>query len=191
MKEEQILNSAKELFLIYGYKKVSMTEIAERAQITKKTLYSYFKDKTDLLNHLIIEEIKHTKDVLEEIESESLEFLDKVHKAIYTLLEYRKNNKFLSIITKEYELDKSNQLKDSLKILDKSIKDYIYNKTVLAMEKGYIKKCNPEIVAFIIYKVYVALMFEWNEEQEPLDDSEISNNISNILKNGLLNKEDE
>ena len=45
MKKEDILKAAKELFSMYGYKKVSMNEIAEKANVTKKTIYSYFKDK--------------------------------------------------------------------------------------------------------------------------------------------------
>ena len=43
MKKEQIIESARELFTRYGYKKVSMNEIAEEAGVTKKTVYSYFK----------------------------------------------------------------------------------------------------------------------------------------------------
>ena len=41
MKEELIVNSARELFKSYGIKKVSMNEIAKKAGVTKKTVYSY------------------------------------------------------------------------------------------------------------------------------------------------------
>ena len=48
MKKEQILESARTLFTQYGYRKVSMNEIAASANVTKKTVYSYFKDKDEL-----------------------------------------------------------------------------------------------------------------------------------------------
>ena len=49
MKEEQILNAAKKLFTNYGFKKVSMDEIASEAGVTKKTVYTYFSIKVELL----------------------------------------------------------------------------------------------------------------------------------------------
>lgn len=186
MKEEQILNSAKELFLNYGYKRVSMTEIANNAKITKRTLYSYFKDKNDLLSRLVTEEIQNMKKLVDKIENQDMDFIDKIHKTLYVLLDYRKKNKLLSMITKEYELEKNHNLNETLKLLDKNIREYIYNKTVFAINNNYIKECNPEILSFVIYKIYVALMFEWDDEKVPLDDKQISDNILNILKNGLL-----
>ena len=46
--KEDILKSSRELFTNYGYKKVSMDEIAKASGVTKKTVYSYFKDKESI-----------------------------------------------------------------------------------------------------------------------------------------------
>ena len=43
-KKEVVIDTARELFSKYGYKKVSMDEIATNAIVTKKTIYTYFKD---------------------------------------------------------------------------------------------------------------------------------------------------
>ena len=43
--KEKIITSARNLFETYGYKKVSMEEVAVNAGVTKKTLYAYFKNK--------------------------------------------------------------------------------------------------------------------------------------------------
>ena len=40
-KKEIIIEKARDLFTTYGYKKVSMDEIAREANVTKKTIYSY------------------------------------------------------------------------------------------------------------------------------------------------------
>ncbi|PIW70315.1 MAG: hypothetical protein COW08_02500 [Ignavibacteriales bacterium CG12_big_fil_rev_8_21_14_0_65_30_8] len=45
----RILNSADELFLKYGFKKVTMDEIAQDLGISKKTIYKYFSSKKDLV----------------------------------------------------------------------------------------------------------------------------------------------
>ena len=45
MKQEQIIQAARKLFNKFGYKRVSMDEIAKEAGVTKKTVYSYFASK--------------------------------------------------------------------------------------------------------------------------------------------------
>ena len=60
-KKEIIIETARNLFTNYGYKKVSMDEIATSAKVTKKTIYHYLKDKNDLLQYFITEEHESIK----------------------------------------------------------------------------------------------------------------------------------
>ena len=73
------------------------------------------------------------------------------------------------------------------KIIDESIRDYIKEKLQYAVDQKYIRECNIEIAAFLIYKIYIALMVEWDNERMPLDEKEISDNITRLLKEGLMN----
>ena len=70
MKEEQIIESARFFFNKYGYKRVSMDEIAKSAGVTKKTVYSYFSSKEELLKYFIKEEIQNMKKIVEDVEAE-------------------------------------------------------------------------------------------------------------------------
>ena len=54
-----------------------------------------------------------------------------------------------------------------------------------AIKKGYIKVKDVDIVAFLIYKMYIALMFDWNENNKKLDENIIADNIISFLKTGL------
>jgi AcrR family transcriptional regulator len=47
-KRERLLSAAKEVFLRYGYKRVSMNDIAEAAGISRPSLYLVFKSKEDI-----------------------------------------------------------------------------------------------------------------------------------------------
>lgn len=47
-REETILKAAKRLFVSRGYLKTTMDEVASEADITKPTVYQYFKNKEDL-----------------------------------------------------------------------------------------------------------------------------------------------
>ena len=64
-KKEIIIEKARDLFTTYGYKKVSMDEIAREANVTKKTIYSYFKDKDSMFLYFVDEELEKIKKEME------------------------------------------------------------------------------------------------------------------------------
>ena len=47
--KDNILNISSQLFLEIGFKNVTMDDIAEKMGISKKTIYSYFKNKYELV----------------------------------------------------------------------------------------------------------------------------------------------
>jgi AcrR family transcriptional regulator len=57
-KELQVLAAAKELFGRFGFKKTTVDEIAERAGISKRTLYEVFKSKEKILAELVMFEAR-------------------------------------------------------------------------------------------------------------------------------------
>ena len=73
----------------------------------------------------------------------------------------------------------------NLKLIDEQIKNYIREKLISAKEKGYIEFKDLEITTFLVYKMYIALIVEWDNQSQNLDEQMIANSISEILKNGL------
>ena len=178
----KILESAKELFEEYGYKKVSMDEIASSASVTKKTVYSYYKDKETLLKTILEEEIHSMKNIIEEVSSDSsLSFFEILNKTIFSLLDYKKNNKLLIRLNK----DSSVFMEGIMNIVDDEIIKFIKEKLLSIKSRSDIKKVNIDIdlCSFIIYKVYVAIMFEYDKA---IDEKEITNTVTSILKDGLF-----
>src|SRR5688572_16511609 len=51
---EKILTSSIELFSQYGFKAITMDDIARRAGISKKTLYQHFANKNEIVNETVI-----------------------------------------------------------------------------------------------------------------------------------------
>ena len=68
-------------------------------------------------------------------------------------------------------------------IFDKAIQKEIKVKLERAIKDGFIKDCDPDITAFIIYKIYIALMFDWDK---PLDKKDATDRIMNVLETGLF-----
>ena len=180
-KKERIILAAKELFSTYGFYKVSMNEIAKKSKITKKTIYTYFKDKNDLINVVLIDEINSMKKLADKIDKKNISFEDKTHEIITMQLDYRNNSKILCNYIKELEEGRFKNNNEN--IFNKSILSELETRLDEAIKDGYIKKCDTKIVSFLIYKIYIALMFELDYD---IDKKEVTENIMDILKVWLL-----
>ena len=174
------------MFSTYGYKKVSMDEIALKAGVTKKTIYSYFKDKDALFEYFVLEEIKNMKNIIEKNDTLNKPYFEVIHQTIYELIKYRKENQFLEKILKDAEFLNNTQAKKSLQMFDDAIINYLKEKIEIAIEQKKIKKCNSEIAAFVIYKVYIALIYDWSSKNKELNEKEFSENITKILRDGIF-----
>ena len=67
--EKEIIVSASSLFLQYGYKAVTMDDIAEHMHISKKTIYVYFSDKTSLVRSVVFHVFEEVKDRIITVQS--------------------------------------------------------------------------------------------------------------------------
>lgn len=182
-KKEVIINTARDLFTKYGYKKVSMDEIALEANVTKKTIYSYFTDKDTLFMYFINEEIENVKNEFEVIEKKNIPFVEKVSTSIYNMLLFRKNSILISNVSKEAK-NNIQQSINFLKVYNDSILNYIEEKINNEIKLGNIKKCDAHLTAFIIYKMYVSLLFEYDKD---INEKQVTKEVTSILKDGLFN----
>ncbi|MCT8339603.1 TetR/AcrR family transcriptional regulator [Luteirhabdus pelagi] len=52
--KEKIAQKAADMFIHYGFKSVTMDDIAEAMGISKKTIYAHFKNKTELVKEAVL-----------------------------------------------------------------------------------------------------------------------------------------
>jgi len=88
----KILGAAAEMFSQYGFKSITMDDIARRAGISKKTLYQHFANKEEVVNESVVWYKKNTTNncmaVLDEAENaieamvKLMAFFDEMHKRI-------------------------------------------------------------------------------------------------------------
>lgn len=158
-KIDTILNAALSLFKDFGIKKVSVTEIADQANVSQVTIYNYFGSKDDLTHAVMVY-------YLEEIWRDYEILLDSNHSY---------DEKIKQIIFKEGEI--ANQISDTffkefMKYYkaDSYINDYYTNKVVPRMIQffdegkrlGYI---NPNISNEAIL-FYIQMFMEYMQREE-------------------------
>ncbi len=182
-KKEAVINTARDLFQKYGYKKVSMDEIAKTSGVTKKTIYTYFKDKDSMFLYFIEEELQKMKEKIEKKNNSDLPFIEVVATNLYDMLIFRKNSMLISTISKEIK-NGNDKCCDFLKVYDDEILSYIEEKINLEIKKENIKKCDSHLTAFIIYKVFISILFEYDRD---IDEKKVTKDVTAILKDGLLN----
>ncbi len=64
---EQVLEAAEELFIRDGYQNVSMRKIAEKIEYSPTTIYRLFRNKADIVDHLIAQGYRGVYQRYEEI----------------------------------------------------------------------------------------------------------------------------
>lgn len=82
--KQRILNSARELFGKNGMKNTTMHDIALHSQKGRRTVYTYFKNKNEILDAIINEELSYVIRTIENIIHQTLEPVDKFVSYIVT-----------------------------------------------------------------------------------------------------------
>ncbi|MEI6594827.1 MAG: TetR/AcrR family transcriptional regulator [Bacteroidota bacterium] len=69
----KILREAETLFMKYGFKSITMDDVARELGISKKTLYLYFEDKNDLVDQTMLQHLEDQKVSCQNIETLKLD----------------------------------------------------------------------------------------------------------------------
>jgi len=77
-KKTQIVEAADKLFNQFGFKKVSVEEICQAADVSKMTYYKYFANKNELIKYLWQMMINESWAKLDQLEQQDVPFAEKV-----------------------------------------------------------------------------------------------------------------
>ncbi|WP_156291581.1 TetR/AcrR family transcriptional regulator [Oceanobacillus salinisoli] len=82
-KTQDILKAALSLFMKYGVKKVSISEIAKEANVSQVTIYNYFESKDKLIHEVLIYYVDDVWQEYEKLLNSDMDFPDKVKQIIF------------------------------------------------------------------------------------------------------------
>ena len=78
--KDRILTRAEEMFLRFGYSKVTMDEIAANLGMSKKTLYKFFPSKEELVREIIYKMRCGVKDYIDDLlANDEMDFVEKIN----------------------------------------------------------------------------------------------------------------
>ncbi len=151
---EEILNTAAEMFLNYGFKSVTMDDIAEKLGISKKTIYTHYSTKSKLVlatSHHVFENINCGIEKIRKKKQNPIKENFEIKRYVIHHLKDSKTSPHFQL--KKYYPKAFESLKNKqFELLDNCISDNIHR----GIEGGYYRKDMP--IDFISRIHFVGMM---------------------------------
>lgn len=164
--KQRILTTSESLFMRYGLKSVTMDDIARELGISKKTLYQFVDNKSDLIEQIFKQKIELEKELMQQIREQSTDAVDEIVKIARYVIQQLKE---LSPTTM-YDLQK--YYRNTWRLMESLHQKHIYviikENLIRGMKQDlYRQNMNPDVVA----KLYVAkTSFVADEDLFPIRD---------------------
>jgi len=91
--KENILQKASALFIQHGFKSVTMDDLAEAMAISKKTLYTHFKNKNQLVQESTFYVFNQACSEMEEIKNKAAHPIEELYSVKSAMLKYYHNER--------------------------------------------------------------------------------------------------
>ncbi|HEX3031333.1 MAG TPA: TetR/AcrR family transcriptional regulator [Bacillota bacterium] len=185
----RILAAALELFGSNGFNGTTTKEIAVRAGVAEGTLFRYFNNKKELLEHILEPILVHTAQQLQ-AQSEHLPLAEALEYVIKNRLSLVENNWALfKVVFFEagFQEEIRNQLIQRIVFpMQQEIKEFLLRR----MEKGEIKGANPYlimqmfggiVVSTLVYRMVIKPIQAWHQ----VSDDQLLREIIDLFLQGV------
>ncbi|MCM3773594.1 MULTISPECIES: TetR/AcrR family transcriptional regulator [Priestia] len=183
-RKQSVVDAASKSFALFGYKATTMEQVAKLANVGKGTIYTFFKNKEELFDEIVTRMIREMTDAAETVIDSNRPFFENAQAAIFRILEFRTEHQLMLKLVQEQQLG-TTAVQEVLVRVEEEILTYIKNKIEIAISKKEIKPCDPELTAFLLFKMYIALVYDWEKRHEPLSEEKIAELIELYFLRGL------
>jgi len=190
-RRKSILQAARELFYLYGYQASTIDKIAEKAELSKGTIYSYFESKDELYVSAIIEAFLELEKTLIVATSQDLPVEEKLKALFFAFVDhclvYKEQLRLgLYFYTNTARKTIPRHLLDEIDDHTWKCLDIITQAIQEGKDKGVIRDdVNPTELSIIGWRTAVGLLemaIEGNEEDEKMYRNLFDQAITLILR---------
>ncbi len=158
--KESIIATAETLFLRYGFKRVTMDDIAREMAISKKTIYQYFKDKNEIVCSVTEQYLAKENEAIVALEEESENVIE------YLVMLSKELRRHIAAIHPAAMDDLKKYFPQGWKIFVKYKRDYFLKSMIKTLNKGmdegyFRRNMNPEVLA-VMRMEQIPLSFDQN-----------------------------
>lgn len=184
-KKQDILDAALTLYMEYGIQKVSISEIAQKANVSQVTIYNYFESKHKLTSDVFGYYINKATDDFEQLIHSDMPFPEKIKQIIFNKKEISKqiHEEFYLFLMKEYSAE-GNIIE---KIYAEKALPYFSQLFEEGKEQGYVDpNLSQEAILF-----YVQMLKDYMQREDVYQKVlPLTEDITNIFFYGIIGKKD-
>lgn len=184
-RKKLIIDAATKSFSMFGYKATTMDQIARIADVGKGTIYTFFENKEELFKEIVQSMIDEMTNEVNSLIQPDKGFTENLHLVVYHFLKYRREHQLMAKIFHELEEMRTPAVQEMVRTIEEAMIAFIAKRIENAIEKKYIKNCDPEVVAYIILKFYINLIVDWEKNRKPLEKEEIAELFELLFIKGL------
>lgn len=198
MKRITIIQAAKELFLEQRYSSITMDVIAQRAGITKRTLYAYFPSKLALFIHVFDEYLQLLHQELVKGAKQPLPADESIISLFTILFEFTKANErfmrlYWTLDSNEFDGLIPEELMSRVRIWTKAIADEAKAVMERANAEGVLAEgFHPDLVIHLMSAMNKGIFIHTNKENKfeiaNVDPDKLYRIVINILSRELFKK---
>ncbi|WP_339263197.1 TetR/AcrR family transcriptional regulator [Solibacillus sp. FSL W7-1472] len=188
-RRHEILIAATKSFTLFGYKATTIEQVAKIANVGKGTIYTFFKNKEELFQEVVFHLIGEMKRETDQLIDVNASFMQNAHTALMKMLQFRERHLLFAKLIDEERALGTPEVQQMLLKIESEIISYVSMRIRNGIAKGEVIECNPEHVAFLLFKSYLAFIVDWQlTHNEPLNEQEILTLFSETIFRGLAKK---
>ncbi|MER2107766.1 MAG: TetR/AcrR family transcriptional regulator [Solibacillus sp.] len=188
-RQQEILQAATTSFTQFGYKATTIDQVAKIANVGKGTIYNFYANKEQLFEEVVIHLIQEMKHETNKTIDTKASFMYNAHTSLMKMLEFRERHLLFAKLIEEEKALRTPAVRQMLLKIEQEIISYVSMRIRNGIEKGEIINCNPEHVAFLLFKSYIAFIVDWQlTHEEPIKEDAILSLFSQTIFNGLAKK---
>lgn len=188
-RRHEILIAATKSFTLFGYKATTIEQVAKIANVGKGTIYTFFKNKEELFQEVVFHLIGEMKRETDQLIDVNASFMQNAHTALMKMLQFRERHLLFAKLIDEERALGTPEVQQMLLKIESEIISYVSMRIRNGIAKGEVIDCNPEHVAFLLFKSYLAFIVDWQlTHNEPLNEQEILTLFSETIFRGLAKK---
>ncbi|WP_332651552.1 TetR/AcrR family transcriptional regulator [Lysinibacillus sp. 54212] len=185
-RKQEILQAAAKSFSMFGYKATTMDQVAKFANVGKGTIYNFFTNKEELLQEVVISMIRDMKVEAEQAIDTEASFIKNAHNGLMKMLQFREQHLLFAKLIEEEKAIQTPAVKQMLIKIEAEIITFLADRIRIGIGKKEIRPCNPELVAYLLLKSYLAMVVDWQlTHEEALHEDEILTLFKETLFRGL------
>ena len=184
-KKEFLTQIAIDLFATNGFSVTSMRDISKAAEINVALIYHYFKNKEDILYHIIERSSKDLICILRRIQAQEGDPVEILKKMVVSQLLFSKNSwKETKLVTIESDNLHGERRNECLK-LQREIYDLYMAQLRRLKKSGYLGDVNMTVINFSIFGM-INWFYRWYKEGKALTEQDVANEMLRIFEHGIF-----